>query len=188
MCNWVAAASATMQIAGDYLGQKSQADSAKQMMQAQAKKAWQEYNYAYQNYEMERNDAYDAAVAEITKTRLNSLQLNSNIKAAVAENMSGRTANLLVKDAEADTARTVATMQDNYTRKSNEIDLNEDTSRVTLKNTLENINSSAPKMPSRLTNFVSSAAVGLNAYTSAKNQISSERTRGKNPVKTGGKK
>ena len=87
---------------------------------------------------------------------------------------------MLVRNVEGDTARTVATMQDNYTRKSNEIDLNEDTERVTLKNTLENINASAPKMPSRLTNFVSSAAVGLNAYTNAKNQNSSEKTRGKN--------
>lgn len=185
MCNWVAAASATMQIAGDYLGQKSQARNAKQMMEAQATKAWQEYNYAYQNYEMERNDAYDAAVAEITKTRLNSMQLNSNVKAAIAENMSGRTADLLVKDAEGDVARTVATMQDNYTRKSNEIDLNEDTERVTLKNTLENINKSAVKMPSRMTNFVSSAVVGLNAYTNAQNQITSEKTRGKNTNKKG---
>lgn len=190
MCSVVAGLGVGMQLAGDYLGQKSQASSYQQMMEAQAKGAWRDYNFAYQNYELERNDAYDAAVAEITKTRLNALQLNSQVKAAVYENMGdSRTARMLVRNVEGDTARTVATMQDNYTRKSNEIDLNEGTSLKTLQSTLENINASAPKMPSRLTNFISSAAVGLNAYTSQMNQKNAiEASGGKYNFVTGGRK
>lgn len=180
MCNWVAAAQATMQVAGDYLGQKSQANSYQKMMQAQARGAVREMNYAFQNYEQERTDAYDAAVAEITKTRLNAMTLNSQVEAAVNEDMSGRTANLLIKSTEGDTARTVASMQDNYDRKSNEVDLNKETKMLSTEDYLKNLNASAPKMPSRFTNLVGTAAVGLNAYTMARNQITKEKAGGKN--------
>ena len=45
------------------------------------------------------------------------MQLNSGVKAAVNETMSGRTANLIVRAAEGDTARAVSSIQDNYQRK-----------------------------------------------------------------------
>lgn len=180
MCSFTSTAMAGLQIAGNYLGQRSQAKAMQAQMEAQAKAAFTEMNYKLQNYEQERVDAFDKAVAEITKTRQNALQLNSGVKVAVNENMSGRTADLIVRATEGDTARAVASVQDNYARKSNEIDLNKEATLLSTKAYINNLNASAAKMPSRLTNFITSAATGLEAYTLGMNQ--------KNAVKATGQK
>ena len=170
MCSVVAGVSTALQIGGSYLGQRAQYKQAQAQMDAQAKAAITQMNYAYQNYEQERTDAFDAAVAEITKTRQNALQLNSAVKAAVNENASGRTANMIVRSVEGDTARAVASVKDNYARKSNEIDLNEDATFKSTTSYIDNLNASAPKMPGRLANFVSTANIVLQNYTTAMNQ------------------
>lgn len=170
MCSVVAGVSTALQIGGSYLGQKVQYKQAQAQMDAQAKAAITQMNYAYQNYEQERTDAFDAAVAEITKTRQNALQLNSAVKAAVNENASGRTANMIVRSVEGDTARAVGSVKDNYARKSNEIDLNEDATFKSTASYIDNLNASAPKMPGRFANFVGTAATVLQNYTATMNQ------------------
>ena len=170
MCSVVAGVSTALQIGGSYLGQKAQYKQAQAQMDAQAKAAITQMNYAYQNYEQERTDAFDAAVAEITKTRQNALQLNSAVKAAVNENASGRTANMIVRSVEGDTARAVGSIKDNYARKSNEIDLNEDATFKSTASYIDNLNASAPKMPGRFANFVGTAATVLQNYTTTMNQ------------------
>lgn len=170
MCSFVAGASAALEIGGNYLGQRAMYGQSQAQLDAQAKAAITQMNYAYQNYEQERVDAFDSAVAEITKTRQNAQQLNSSVKAAVNENASGRTANLLVRNVEGDTARAVSSVKDNYARKSNEIDLNEDATFKSTANYIDNLNASAPKMPSRFANFMSSAVTALNYTTAALNQ------------------
>ena len=147
-------------------------------MDAQASAAIRELNYSWQNYEAERTDAFDAAVQEIENTRINALGLNSAVKGAVIENMSGNTANLLIRNAEGDTARAVASIQDNYGRKSNEIDLNKDYKRISTQDYLKNLNASAPKSPSRFANFVSTAASGLSWYTKGMDQKNSVMSQG----------
>ena len=148
-------------------------------MDAQASAAIRELNYSWQNYEAERTDAFDAAVQEIENTRINALGLNSAVKGAVIENMSGNnTARLLVRNAEGDTARAVASIQDNYGRKSNEIDLNKDYKRISTEDYLKNLNASAPKSPTRFQNFVSTAASGLSWYTKAMDQKNSIMSQG----------
>lgn len=170
MCTFAAGASLALQTASDYLGQRAMAKSAQATMNAQSKAAITEMNYKLSNFEQERTDAFDKAVAEISNLRLNSLQLNSGVKAAVAETMSGRTANLITRTAEGDTARTVASIQDNYDRKSNEVDLNWERTVMSTHSYLENLNASAPKMPSRLTNFVNFGVNALGAYTQGMNE------------------
>lgn len=170
MCSVVAGVSTALQIGGSYLGQRAQYKQAQAQMDAQAKAAITQMNYAYQNYEQERTDAFDAAVAEITKTRQNALQLNSAVKAAVNENASGRTANMIVRSVEGDTARAVGSVKDNYARKSNEIDLNEDATFKSTASYIDNLNASAPKMPGRFANFVGTAATVLQNYTTTMNQ------------------
>ena len=113
MCSFPAVAQVGLQAAGMYMGQKATAKAAQAQMDAQAQAAITEMNYAFQNYEQERTDAFDSAVAEITKARMNALQLNSGVKAAVNENLQGRTARLLVRTTEGDTARPVASIKDN---------------------------------------------------------------------------
>lgn len=170
MCSFIAGLSFGLDTLGSYMGQRSQAAAAQASMQAQADAAIRELNYSWQNYEAERTDAFDAAVQEIENTRINALGLNSSVRGAVIENMSGNTANLLIRNAEGDTARAVASIQDNYGRKSNEIDLNKDFKRMSTEDYLKNLNASAPKMPGRFANFVSTAASGLKYYTGAMDQ------------------
>lgn len=189
MCSFVAGASTALQIGGNYLGQKAQYKQAQAQIDAQAKAAITQMNYAFQNYEQERTDAFDAAVAEITKTRQNALQLNSAVKAAVNENASGRTANLIVRSVEGDTARAVGSVKDNYARKSNEIDLNEDATFKSTSSYIDNLNASAPKMPGRFANFVSTASTVLQNYTTTMNQKNSILASGQKYNKlTGGAK
>lgn len=170
MCSFVAGVSTALQIGGEYLGQKAQYKQAQAQLDAQAKAAITQMNFAYQNYEQERTDAFDAAVSEITKTRQNALQLNSAVKAAVNENASGRTANMIVRSVEGDTARAVASVKDNCSRKSNEIDLNEDATFKSTASHIDNLNASAPKMPGRFANFLTSANTILQNTTTVLNQ------------------
>ena len=173
MCSFPAVLGFGLETVGNFMGQSSAASAAQASMDAQAAAAIRELNFSWQNYEAERTDAFDAAVQEIENTRINALGLNSAVKGAVIENMSGNTAKLLIRNAEGDTARAVASIQDNYGRKSNEIDLNKDYKRISTQDYLKNLNASAPKMPGRFANFVSTAASGLNWYTKAMNQKNS---------------
>ena len=168
----------SLQVAGDYMGQRAQAKAAQATMNAQAKAAITEMNWNIMDLEQQRTDAFDQAVVEISNTRLNSMQLNSGVKAAVNETMSGRTANLIVRAAEGDTARAVSSIQDNYQRKSNEVALNRERQVKSTHEFLENLNASAPKMPSRFTNLLSSAATGLNNYTQAQNILNQQKITG----------
>lgn len=178
MCSIVAGVSTALQVGGSYLGQKAQYKQAQAQIDAQAKAAITQMNYAYQNYEQERTDAFDAAVAEIQKTRQNALQLNSAVKAAVNENASGRTANMLVRSVEGDTARAVSSIKDNYARKSNEIDLNEDATFKSTSSYIDNLNASAPKMPGRFANFMSTANTVLQNYTTVMNHKADVESKG----------
>lgn len=178
MCSFPAVAQVGLQAAGMYMGQKATAKAAQAQMDAQAKAAITEMNYAFQNYEQERTDAFDSAVAEITKARMNALQLNSGVRAAVNENLQGRTARLLVRATEGDTARAVASVKDNYARKSNEIDLNKESTYLSTKNYINNLNLSAPKMPSRMQNFISLVGTTLPTITTAFNQMNNVKASG----------
>ena len=178
MCSFPAILGFGLSVAGNYAAQKSQAEQTQRSMDAQANAAIREMNYSWQNYEMERTDAFDAAVQEIENTRINALGLNGAVKGAVLENLSGNTANLLIRNAEGDTARAVASIQDNYKRKSNEIDLNKDYKRISAQDYLKNLNASAPQSPSRFANFVSTAASGLEWYTKGMNQKNSVKAAG----------
>lgn len=177
----VAGVSTGLQIAGDYMGQRATAKAAQTTMNAQAKAAITEMNWNIMDLEQQRTDAFDNAIAEISNTRLNSMQLNSGVKAAVNETMNGRTANLIVRSAEGDTARAVSSIQDNYQRKSNEVDLNRERQVRNTHQYLENLNTSAPKMPSRFTNLLYSTATGLGNYTTAKNLSNQQKIIGGSP-------
>nr|DAW75309.1 MAG TPA: putative internal virion protein B [Caudoviricetes sp.] len=97
-------------------------------------------NYSLQNLEQERRDIFEATVQELERTQLQGRRLTSSVSAAVSEGLQGggRTANLLVRSAEADTHRAMASVKDNYQKKSNEVDLNKE---ATLMNTKAQIRS-----------------------------------------------
>lgn len=178
MCSLPAMLDGGLQIAGNYLSQRATAKAAQAQMDQQAKAAFTEMNYAFQDYELERVDAFDAAVAELDKVAHNAMMLNSGVEAAVNETMSGRTAKLLVRNVEGDTARTKASIKDNFTRKSNEIDLNKERQLLSTKDYINNLNASAPKMPSRFSNALSTAGIVMSTYTKAQNQRQSVKNTG----------
>ena len=82
MC-WQVYAAVGMKALGLWQENKARAQVAK----SQAEDATLSMNYQLMNYEQARADAYDEVVGEIIKTRQNSMQLNSQVNAAVAEEM-----------------------------------------------------------------------------------------------------
>lgn len=171
MCFWASVAQAGLSIAGTMMqqyGMEQAAAAQGQAMRQTADSAIQSMNYGFMDYEIERRDAFDAAVQEIAKTRLNAMQLNSQVEAAVAEEMGGggRTADRIIRSAYGDEARAIASIQENYARKSNEIDLNKETNLLSTKNYIASLK--PPDMPSRLGMYLGMASGALSGYTTAK--------------------
>lgn len=169
MCWWGAVAKAGLGIVSSVMSYNDQAKAAQaqaEAMKQQADVAIQSMNREFMDYEIERQDAFDAAVQEITKTRLNAMQLTSQVEAAVSEEMAGggRTADRIIRSAHADEARTVASIQDNYARKSNEIDLNKETTLLSTKNYIAGLK--PPSAPSRAGLFFDIASNVVGGITS----------------------
>lgn len=177
MCSPVAYASTALQIAGNYLGQKSTASSAQRTMEAQKETAVRNMNYMFQNYEKERQDAFDATVNKLDELKRSGMELNSKVEASTNEQMDGRTSRLINRNVQGDTARTATSLKDNYERKSNEIDLNKETTLLQTKDTIQGLNTSAPRMPSSFSNFLESAGIILEGYTMGQDQRQKEKNR-----------
>ena len=96
--------------------------------EATARSMVQSMNYSLQNLEQERRDVFEATVQELERTQHQGRRLTASVGAAVAEGLQGggRTADLLLRSSHADTARAMASVKDNYAKKSNEIDLNKE--------------------------------------------------------------
>lgn len=185
MCNPLALAytSAGMQIAGNYMGQRATAASAQQEMNARKQAAVRNMTHMFQNYDKERQDAFDATLMKLDELHRSGMELNSKVEAATNEQMEGRTARLINRNVQGDMHRTATSLKDNYARKSNEIDLNKEAVLLQTKDTIAGINASAPKMPSAFGNFLESAGIILQGYTMGQNQRQLE----KNLVRNGGR-
>lgn len=95
-------------------------------------------NYSFMNQEMERREAFEAAIDELTNIKLQGNRLESQVNAAVNEAMQGRTANLVKRSVALETLRSTGQVKTNYASRSNEIDLNKETTKL---NTVAQINS-----------------------------------------------
>lgn len=98
-------------------------------------------NYSFQNLEQSRLDAFEAAVSELEKTKLQGKRMESQVAAAVNEGLEGggRTADLLKRAAEADTNRATLSIKDNYRKRSNEIDLNKEAALLNARQSIQSI-------------------------------------------------
>jgi len=152
-------------MASNVLSLGSASSAAQRQMDAQRKQTVYSLNRSFQNYEIERQDAYDETVNAIMKARHNALSLGSAVKASTAETTGGRSANMIIRNTEGDTARAVSALQENYKSKSSEIDLNKETAYINAEESLKAINNSAPKMPSAFASAVSAAGITLDAIT-----------------------
>lgn len=177
MCWWAVAAQGAMQA----YGMRQQYNAQAKYLEAQAQGVTKEMNYAFQNYEIERQDAYDAAVNDIIKTRINQMQLNSQVNAALAEGYAGggRTADRLMRAAEADTSRSVASVQDNYLRKSNEVDLNKETTLLSTKDYIAQLQKQGEISRSqKFADILNLGATALSGYNEYKTQKAAAKAKG----------
>lgn len=160
-----------MQILGAIMqnsAQRKQAIAQGRAMQAQAYSAIKSMNHAFQNYEIERRDAFDSAVEQLHKATMQGRNLQGTVDSAVAEEYGdgGNTGRLLQRSTHADTLRALTSIKDNYQRHSNEIDLNKETKLLETKGFTENLH--PPKAPSMLSNILNVGMAGLNGYMAMK--------------------
>lgn len=166
-----------------YTGWKAQRDQAKEQAKALSKQAsavGKNLAYAFQNYELQRVDAFDSAVNSLMKTRQQSLALTSSVRAAINEETSGdsRTGRALQRASNADVLRTESSIKDNYERQSDEIDLNKEAEKRQAIDEINSIKSQAPKMPS-VWGLVGQIAGGaLSIYNSYQNASESAASQG----------
>lgn len=172
MCTGAAAVGTALSVGGQYLGMRGQVKGLQAQYDAQRQAAVTNMNYQLQNLENQRVSAFDAAVNQLTKIKQQSQTLVSGVKAAVAENMEGRTARLLVRNAEGDNARAADSVKDNYTRKSNEIDLNKESAYLSAKSSIDNLGQSVrSQAPSSSSFLLGAMGTALGNYTSTMNQL-----------------
>lgn len=166
MCWWAVAG----QVALQAMGIANQNSAQASMAESLASGSYKQMNYAFENYEIERQDAYDAAVDEILKTRINSQQLGSQVNAAIMQDYQGggRTAARLMRDAEAETARAVSSIQENYNNKSSEIDLNKERTLLSTNDYLANLKEQYK--PNKLGDILSLGATALQGYNAYRTQ------------------
>lgn len=171
MCYFAATAQAALGIGGALVSASSQKSAA----EAQAQGAVKSMNFSLQNYEMQRQDAFDAAVQEIIDTRLNAQGLNAGVEASIGQDLAGggRTANLLMRSVKGDELRSVGSVKDNYSRKSNEIDLNKETTVRNTQDQLKAIEKSTSN--NNLITALSIASIGLGAYKSYEDQLAAKK-------------
>ena len=167
MCDYGAALNGALGIGGQLLNYKGAKDNWKAEVAAKKQEATniiRSTNYQLQDFEINRNDNFDAAIMEIMKVQQSARSLNASVSHAVQEDQGdGRTASMITRSTLGDTARTTDSIKDNYGRLSNEIDLNKERTLMGANQQLDGIKIS--NKPSLLPYLLNSASIGLNAYT-----------------------
>ena len=132
---WGAVALKSLEIMSNNKALEQQAEANNKTIQSMI----QSMNYSFQNFEQSRRDAFEATISQLEKVKLQGNRQVSSVLSAVNEGIAGggRTANLIVRSAQADVNRTTSSIKENYTKKMNEIDLNKE---ATLLNTKNQIN------------------------------------------------
>lgn len=172
-----------LNLVGDYMSWKDQRENAKAQARAlsqQANAVGKNLAYTFQNYELQRVDAFDAAVNNLMKVQTNALGLESSVRAAINEETGGdsRTGRALQRAAHADTLRTVSGIKDAYERQSDEISLNKEMAKRSAMDEIANIKAQAPQMPSYWSLLGNIAGDTLNVYNSYQNALNSAQSQG----------
>ena len=172
-----------LNLVGDYMSWKDQKENAKAQARAlsqQANAVGKNLAYTFQNYELQRVDAFDSAVNSLMKVQTNALGLESSVRAAINEETGGdsRTGRALQRAAHADTLRTVSGIKDVYERQSDEISLNKEAAKRSAMDEIANIRAQAPQMPSYWSLLGNIAGDTLNVYNSYQNALNSAQSQG----------
>lgn len=172
-----------LNLVGDYMSWKGQKENAKAQARALSQRAHavgKNLAYTFQNYELQRVDAFDSAVNSLMKVQTNALGLESSVRAAINEETGGdsRTGRALQRVAHADTLRTVSAIKDVYERQSDEISLNKEAAKRSAMDEIANIKAQAPQMPSYWSLLGNIAGSTLNIYNSYQNALNSAQSQG----------
>ena len=166
MCDTTAWLSGGMGVAGEalsFMGQRSNAKAINAAKMKQAKNMIKSSNYALQDLEGSRRGAFESTVAAIMQAQHQGKGLKDQVMNAVNEEMGeGRTANLIERSVDGDTARAVNSMQHNYREKSDEISQNMERTVMNTQAQLQGIQFEA--MPSFLPSLLRMGSIGLEAY------------------------
>lgn len=172
-----------LNLVGNYMSWNDQKENAKAQARALSQRAHavgKNLAYTFQNYELQRVDAFDSAVNSLMKVQTNALDLESSVRAAINEEMGGdsRTGRALQRAAHADTLRTVSAIKDVYERQSDEISLNKEAAKRSAMDEIANIKAQAPQMPSYWSLLGNIAGSTLNIYNSYQNALNSAQSQG----------
>ena len=164
-------AGVAMQVLGAYGSWEAQRESAiaeGQAMAQQATNAIQSLNYSFMNYEIERRDSFDSAVADLTKNAMNSRVLVGGVENAVSEEMGdSNTGRLISRSTNAEGLRAQASIKENYAKTSDEISLNKEQALLSTKQFIAGLH--PPKLPSYASLALSMAGAGVQSWSQTKN-------------------
>lgn len=164
-------AGVAMQVLGAYGNWKAQRESAiaeGQAMAQQATNAIQSLNYSFMNYEIERRDSFDSAIADLTKNAMSSRVLVGGVENAVSEEMGdSNTGRLINRSANAEGLRAQTSIKENYAKTSDEISLNKEQALLSTKQYIAGLH--PPKLPSYAALALSIAGAGVQSWTQMQN-------------------
>lgn len=146
------------------IGQVSDYNNKMEQADAQTRQVSSQMNYQFQDYEIERQDAFDFAVNEIAKTHFKAQATQATASTAIGEGISGRTAGLLQRSVDSREASAVENIRSNYASKSNEIDMNKEATLKSSQNYVKHI-----KRPNELGLYAGIASSILSANNKMKN-------------------
>ena len=164
-------AGVAMQVLGSYGSWKAQRESAiaeGQAMAQQATNAIQSLNYSFMNYEVERKDSFDSAVADLTKNAMSSRVLVGGVENAVSEEMGdSNTGRLIRRSANAEGLRAQTSIKENYAKTSDEISLNKEQALLSTKQYIAGLH--PPKLPSYAALTLAMLGGGVQSWSQTKN-------------------
>lgn len=164
-------AGVAMQVLGAYGNWKAQRESAiaeGQAMAQQATNAIQSLNYSFMNYEIERRDSFDSAVADLTKNAMSSRVLVGGVENAVSEEMGdSNTGRLINRSTNAEGLRAQTSIKDNYAKTSDEISLNKEQALLSTKQFIAGLH--PPKLPSYAALALGMAGAGIQSWSQMQN-------------------
>ena len=164
-------AGVAMQVLGAYGNWKAQRESAiadGQAMAQQATNAIQSLNYSFMNYEIERRDSFDSAVADLTKNAMSSRVLVGGVENAVSEEMGdSNTGRLINRSANAEGLRAQTSIKENYAKTSDEISLNKEQALLSTQQFIDGLH--PPKLPSYAALALGMAGAGIQSWSQMQN-------------------
>lgn len=164
-------AGVAMQVLGAYGSWKAQRESAiaeGQAMAQQATNAIQSLNYSFMNYEIERRDSFDSAIADLTKNAMSSRVLVGGVENAVSEEMGdSNTGRLINRSTNAEGLRAQTSIKENYAKTSDEISLNKEQALLSTKQYIAGLH--PPKLPSYAALALAMLGGGVQSWTQTKN-------------------